>query len=213
MTGADLTRGGGIDFINFDPTLQGPADAMAVKIIDSTISGNTSAATAGAIRAYGNVALELDNTTVSNNSAAANRTGGILLTTGATTPVSASNATPPTLKLVSSIVANNSPGVDIATSTAVIPTFGINASNSLIQTICPTCADRVSPAPATSSAPTPMLGALGFNGGPTRTQALLPGSPAINTGSNPFGLTTDQRGTGFPRVNGGAADIGAYESP
>jgi hypothetical protein len=40
---------------------------------------------------------------------------------------------------------------------------------------------------------------------------LLPGSPAINAGSNPLGLTTDQRGGGFPRVLGGAADMGAYE--
>ena len=38
------------------------------------------------------------------------------------------------------------------------------------------------------------------------------GSPAINAGSNPLALTTDQRGAGFPRVVGGAADMGAYES-
>jgi len=41
---------------------------------------------------------------------------------------------------------------------------------------------------------------------------LLPGSPAINTGSNPQGLATDQRGFGFPRVSGGAPDMGAYEA-
>ena len=41
---------------------------------------------------------------------------------------------------------------------------------------------------------------------------MLPGSPAINAGSNPFGLATDQRGAGFPRVVGGATDMGAYES-
>jgi hypothetical protein len=51
------------------------------------------------------------------------------------------------------------------------------------------------------------------NGGPTRTMALLAGSPAINAGGAvPGGLTTDQRGTGFARVNGSAVDIGAYES-
>ena len=58
----------------------------------------------------------------------------------------------------------------------------------------------------------PLLGAARLiNGGPTRTQALLPGSPAINAGSNPLNLTTDQRGAGFPRVVGPVADIGAYE--
>ncbi len=58
----------------------------------------------------------------------------------------------------------------------------------------------------------PMLSPLGDHGGPTRTYVLLPGSPAINKGLNPSGLTTDQRGPGFLRVAGIAADIGAFES-
>jgi hypothetical protein len=57
----------------------------------------------------------------------------------------------------------------------------------------------------------PLLAALADNGGPTKTHALLAGSPAINAGNNPAGLTTDQRGPGFPRVIGGQADIGAFE--
>jgi hypothetical protein len=40
---------------------------------------------------------------------------------------------------------------------------------------------------------------------------LLAGSPAIDAGSNPSALTTDQRGTGFGRVVGTAADIGSFE--
>jgi hypothetical protein len=55
------------------------------------------------------------------------------------------------------------------------------------------------------------LGPLADNGGPTRTHALLPGSPAINAGSNPAGLTFDQRGFNYARVQGAAADIGAFE--
>ena len=42
---------------------------------------------------------------------------------------------------------------------------------------------------------------------------LLPGSPAIDAGSNallPTGLTTDQRG--LPRTVNGTVDIGAFES-
>jgi predicted outer membrane repeat protein len=60
------------------------------------------------------------------------------------------------------------------------------------------------------------LGALAANGGPTKTMALLTGSPAIDAGSNslvPAGVTTDQRGTGFARIVDGTVDIGAYESP
>ena len=57
-------------------------------------------------------------------------------------------------------------------------------------------------------------------GGPTFTQALLPGSPAIDQGYS-FGLTADQRG--FPRTvdrpcianapGGDGTDIGAFEVP
>jgi CSLREA domain-containing protein len=66
----------------------------------------------------------------------------------------------------------------------------------------------------TSAAPIdPRLRPLAYNGGPTPTHALLSGSPAIDKGANPAGLTTDQRGTGFPRVVGAAADVGAYEVP
>jgi Dockerin type I domain len=59
----------------------------------------------------------------------------------------------------------------------------------------------------------PLFGPLANNGGPTATIALRPGSPAINAGSNPAGLTTDQRGLGFTRAFGASVDIGAFEAP
>lgn len=55
----------------------------------------------------------------------------------------------------------------------------------------------------------PKLGPLAYNGGPTLTMALLPGSPAIDAGDNPSAPATDQRGV--PRPVGAAPDIGAYE--
>ncbi len=57
----------------------------------------------------------------------------------------------------------------------------------------------------------PQLSPLASNGGLTPTHALGAGSPALDAGSNPDGLDFDQRGPGFPRVSGTAADIGAYE--
>ena len=50
-----------------------------------------------------------------------------------------------------------------------------------------------------------------ISGGLTQTMALLAGSPAIDQGNNLAGLATDQRGTGFARVGGASADIGAFE--
>ena len=57
-----------------------------------------------------------------------------------------------------------------------------------------------------------LLGALQDNGGPTQTIALLPGSLAIDAGSNPNGLTNDQRGDGFARSSGNGVDVGAFET-
>ena len=64
----------------------------------------------------------------------------------------------------------------------------------------------------------PLLGQLADNGGPTRTFALLAGSPAINAGANALAvdalsnpLLQDQRGPGFARILGSNVDIGAFE--
>ncbi|MGH6691927.1 MAG: choice-of-anchor Q domain-containing protein [Gammaproteobacteria bacterium] len=72
--------------------------------------------------------------------------------------------------------------------------------------------DQASDLPETN----PMLGALMVNAGPTETQALLAGSPAIDqipvdqcTGGESFPLLTDQQGV--PRPQGAACDIGAFE--
>lgn len=53
------------------------------------------------------------------------------------------------------------------------------------------------------------LAALTDNGGPTKTHALQFGSPAINKGSNPASLTSDQRGK--VRDHAGGVDVGAFE--
>jgi hypothetical protein len=55
----------------------------------------------------------------------------------------------------------------------------------------------------------PLLGPLADNGGPTKTLALLQGSPAIGAGSNATCPSTDQRGV--PRPQGANCDIGAFE--
>ncbi len=57
----------------------------------------------------------------------------------------------------------------------------------------------------------PLLGPLQNNGGPTFTQALLSGSPAINGDYSANSPATDQRGVRRPI--GPRADIGAYEAP
>jgi hypothetical protein len=57
----------------------------------------------------------------------------------------------------------------------------------------------------------PILGPLQNNGGPTLTMALLPGSPAIDSGDNTNAPDWDQRGPGYPRIVNGTIDRGAFE--
>ena len=180
-TGSDLTRGGGMIAYNTAADTQGAAATMNAKIVNSTISGNFSPATAGAMVISGNVAMEIDNSTVSNNTAPPTRTGGITLSVAA-------GQLAPTLTVVSSILANNSSdGGDIAVSVATIPTFTVNATNSLIEKICPSPSCEITIAGSGNLIGIdPMLAPLAFNGGPTRTHALIIGSPAIGAGSNPL---------------------------
>lgn len=67
----------------------------------------------------------------------------------------------------------------------------------------------------------PLLGPLADNGGPTKTMALLPGSPAIDqipmsydipTTTTPLCPTTDQRGYTRPDDTENVCDMGVYES-
>ena len=111
------------------------------------------------------------------------------------------------LILANSILADSRGGSDLANNAGTVTATGPNLIGSTTATIS-------GPAPLTGE---PLLGPLQDNGGLSPTMALLPGSPAIDAGSNAIanasGLTTDQRGTGFPRVVGPAVDLGAYKAP
>jgi len=165
-------------------------------ITNSTISGNTASGDGGAIVLYRSI-LAVNNSTISGNTAGT-AGGGFYLT-------DAGNLASPRLILTSSIVANNTAEVganDLARANGTI-----DATSSLIRTPAGNINGINS---ANIVGVDPMLGPLANNGGPTKTQALLPGSPAIDMGINPLVLAFDQRGTGFAR-SVGVTDIGAFE--
>lgn len=194
-----------------------------VTIRDSTISGN-SAYSAGAADLSGDGISSIVNSTISGNTAVF-RSGGItssdeFLKIWNSTIAFNTASDPPGpyvdgagvlilghnqyLSLRSSIIAANSSGGvsdDLCLNDSNHQT--LVGANNLIQASNITLPDTINS--------DPMLAPLADNGGSTFTHALLPGSPAINAGNNLAGLTYDQRGEGFDRIVGPAADIGAYE--
>ncbi len=110
----------------------------------------------------------------------------------------------PYLALRSSIVAGNTAG-GVADDIDVQFWYSqIIGSNSIV------IASNIPP-PSDTIRDDPMLAPLADNGGPTRTHALVLGSPAIDRGRNPDRDAYDQRGAGYLRTIGVATDIGAYE--
>jgi len=173
---------------------------FGVAIRNSTISGNIGQKSVGGIMVgYDatfpfNGTLMIQNCTITNNSSPTGAAGGILLVGGSGS-----------IAIESSIVSGNTGGVaaDISSSSKVtVKSSAIGSSAGF------TLTDLGGNLPFGLDL---KLSALADHGGSTLTHALLPGSPAINVGSNPAGLLTDQRGNGFARSVGGT-DMGAFEN-
>jgi hypothetical protein len=169
--------------------LNADTGAGVINIINSTIAANTTFAfEGGGIAINGPATLNVSNSTIAFNSA--NNAGGGIFNNGAT------------VTLVSTLVAGNE---DIDGSSDLIRTSGtFNVDHSLVQS---------SPAGAINGTNTnnlfvdPFIDLADFNA--TGIVSIPANSPAINAGSNPLALPTDQFGS--IRVYGTAADIGAFE--
>ena len=159
----------------------------SLTLLNCTVSGNSANSAGGGIYCYLGTTLTLANCTVSGNSAIDG--GGIL----------GRNVT-----MNNTIVAgSSSAGGDIRGR--------VSGSYNLIDDAAAT-GGLSNGVDGNIVGVDPKLGPLADNGGPTPTMALLPGSPAIDAGSDALiaaGVTTDQRGA--PRINGTSVDIGAYE--
>jgi N-acetylneuraminic acid mutarotase len=184
----------------------------SLTIVNSTISGNkTGDATSGFKPDGGGIdvgagATTLINCTVTNNqSGLTGRGGGITADPTGTQVVNLQNT----------LVANNTGG-PANSSPDLLGSFVSHDYNLIGNTSGMTF---TGPTTHNVTNVNPLLGPLSLNGGPTMTHALLTGSPAINAGSNALAvdqsgvaLTTDQRGSGFPRIINGTVDIGAFET-
>ena len=190
---SDTFRGGLIHFGN-NPN-------QGVTIESSTITGNTANNVAGGVGVFDGSRtspLEIRNSTISGNSAGPTSGGGGLSIYGFSSRT-----------MVNTIVADNT--AQTAPDIYTAPNSALDASFSLIEN--PSGATITGGPNITGQ--DPKLGPLADNGGPTPTEALLPGSPAIDQGQ---ASGVDQRGAPRPFDLAGVAlagdndaDIGAYE--
>ena len=181
-----IRNGGGISVRNSNGDNQ-------LTVSNSTISGNSAIRNGGGI--YGNSSFDdgqitVSSSTIFDNSADSNG-GGIFI-----------DATDKA-DIFNTIIAGNSG----ASSPDVSGNFN-DQGNNLIGISDGSTGFTISSLVGTSNNPLdPLLAPLGDNGGTTQTHALLPGSPAINAGSNNNAPATDQRGV----IRDTQVDIGAFE--
>ena len=224
--------GGGI-FSRLDDLLAEDEDNTGLHLINTTLSGNTAEST-GATEAAGRVyggglfveayilpeylplpdTVTLTNVTIAGNGVSApNATGDEPAGGGAYFNVRESAASP-IVRVNNTIMAGN--GDDCVLGAAL----DFASAHSLYESSGAAACDLAAADPDANGnivGEDALLGPLANNGGPTRTHALLAGSPAIDSGDNDLAvnqsgdpLADDQRGF-FDRVENGTVDMGAYE--
>jgi hypothetical protein len=156
-------------------------------LTDCTVTGNTTQSGGGGLYSRVQETLTLTNCTVSGNSAP--QGGGLFVY----------NPFSGTTTLSNTIVAGQATGGDIAGR--------VSGGNNLIGTGGSGGLSDGQDGNLVGVAD-PGLAPLGNYGGSTSTMPLLPGSPAIGSGTTAGAPATDQRG--LPRV--GPVDIGAFQS-
>lgn len=223
-TGIDNEQGGTMTVMSTTITNNGSPNQSGgggvtnlgnLNITASTIVGNQAAA-GGGIQNWGT--LTVLNSTITGNTTSA---GSMLYVPGLGLIAYAGAAT-----LTHTTVSNNpAPGVPFPQAVAAAG-GSVTITDSILANAQGDCFGNASPTSGdynvtlTSCFPTPQphdriagagLGPLANNGGPTQTEAIGPGSPALDAIpiGNPHCPATDQRGVARPQ--GAGCDSGAYE--
>lgn len=165
-----------------------------ISVTNSTFSGNT-AYTGGGLYDFATTFMAY--TTITNNTAT-DYGGGLVF-----------NDNSDTLRMINTLIAGNTADSsrDVANWGTHFISWGTNLIGVMdVHGFTPHGSDIVG---TVSSPVNPMLGSLSANGGPTKTHALLAGSPAIDAATDTLVPATDQRS--FHREAGLSTDIGAFE--
>lgn len=211
ISGNTAMRGGGIVQLYYT------SNAQTFSLHNSTVSGNTGLDKAGGVLTNAGT-IDVRNSTVAFNIAGSAGDGSRRYSAGFDVEDVGAYYTDidhyqfKKVTLQSSVFSNN-------TSASEADDFGITRFSAwnLVSVsgqdnlVFATSYNTTLPAATVTLGECPRLGPLRNNGGPTKTHALLDGSPAIDQGNNTVPYPADQRGAPFARVSGAAADIGAYE--
>ncbi|HVM63180.1 MAG TPA: choice-of-anchor Q domain-containing protein [Verrucomicrobiae bacterium] len=219
ISGNTAASAGGIDN-------EGGNGTATVTIAECTISGNMNGGIAnyGSSSSYlglvGSATLMIVNSSVSENSGVGISNGGSLTIVNSTVSDNSSASGPGdinnangTLEIGNTILNGSACGSGTNISGGTVTSLGYNLTSDAGGGFLTAPGDQINT--------DPMLGPLQDNGGPTFTQALLPGSPAINKGNRDTlpALATDTDQRGYPRpvdtpaaTGGDGSDIGAFET-
>ncbi len=205
-------------------------DGAATAIVNTTIAGNSASLHGGGIDygvyfgnsdEFGASSLTVVNSTIADNNVSPGTTAG-----GVGGGLYVAQDYPATLNntiVVQNTATGASGGENPTTADDITSAGSVSGSYNLIGTVSgsvglnnETGGNQVGATLDVNSGLDP--GGLAFNGGPTQTIALEPGSPAIAAGSPALAvdasgkpLTIDQRGSGYARIVNGKVDIGALE--
>lgn len=182
-----LVTGNAVTITATDAAGGGLACACHVQVLNSTVSGNSAAVGGGVVAPI----LTVYSSTFTDNIAADGSSGGIAL-------LQVNGASQ--FDISSSIVHGNTGDIGSPLGFALV-----EGSHNVVGT----AATPFVFMPEDTRSCDPALEALADNGGETWTHALGAGSCALDTGDNPGGYATDQRGA--PRTSGTATDVGAFE--
>jgi parallel beta-helix repeat protein len=174
------------------------AQQGTITLTNVTVSENTASNNHGGIYLTGpGVSLYLQNSTIANN----HRTNAV--GTGFSGLMIGNNAS---VEIVNTIFAGND-GRNCGGTTGNWTSLGYNLSSDFYCAFTQT---------GDQQGVDPLLGPLADNGGPAPTHALLPGSPAIDAGTNSACPASDQRGVARPydgdNDSTATCDVGAYEA-
>ncbi|MFL5823813.1 MAG: choice-of-anchor Q domain-containing protein [Solirubrobacteraceae bacterium] len=198
--------------VNHDAGGGGVFDGEGSVWVNSTVAGNTTNVPAGLRTGGGGIyspafeATRFTNVTIVRNSSAHAPGGGIFAPAGEGGKL---------VRIKNSIVALNhsgAGGVNCGGRQKTFRSLGHNLEDDRGRSCRFTKASDIFSAH-------PLLGPLASNGGPTKTVALLTGSPAIDriplascTDQSSVRVTIDQRGRSRPDGHEPRCDVGAYES-